>query len=76
MQPTALRSQQCLAATAKRFEILDCGGSGDLAWALARFSEAETGTGTTLAVFERHGQAGWLIRVSSLNEGDDNEGDH
>lgn len=58
-------------ATAKRFEILDCGGSGELAWALARFSEGETGTGMTLAVFERHEQAGWLVRACSLNEAED-----
>jgi ketosteroid isomerase-like protein len=55
-------------ATAKRFEILDHGGSGDVAWALARFSEGEvTWEGTTLAVFERSVDAGWLVRACSLN---------
>ncbi len=54
--------------SAKKFEILDFGGGGDLAWALAQYSEgAVTGGGTTLAVFERSPEYGWLIRVCSLN---------
>lgn len=56
------------SATTKRFEVFDCGANGGLAWVLARFWEGETGTGITLAVFEQHGQAGWLIRACSLNE--------
>jgi hypothetical protein len=39
-----------------------------VAWALARFSEGQvTGEGTTLAVFERSVDSGWLIRACSLN---------
>ncbi len=49
-------------------EIIACGGSGDLAWGLARFGEGEaTGEGTSLNVFERLGNGPWLIRMSSLN---------
>lgn len=55
-------------ATAKRFDILAFGGSGDLAWVLARFSDGETGAGTTLAVLERNDRAGWLCRTCSLND--------
>ncbi len=54
--------------SAKRFEILDFGGGGDLAWVLAQYSEGTvTGGGTTLAVFERGPEKGWLVRVCSLN---------
>lgn len=55
-------------ATAKRFYILSFGGSGDLAWVLARFSEGDTGTGTTLAVLDRSADTGWLCKACSLNE--------
>lgn len=58
--------------SAKRFEILDFGGGGDLAWALAQYSEgAATAEGTTLVVFEREPMAGWLVRICSLNEAQD-----
>lgn len=64
----ALHRDWTKAATAKTFEILDCGGGGETAWALARFSEGRiTGAGTTLAVFERRECTGWLVRVCSLN---------
>jgi ketosteroid isomerase-like protein len=54
--------------SAKKFEILDFGGSDELAWALAQFSEgAATADGTSLIVFERGPEAGWLIRICSLN---------
>lgn len=55
-------------ATAKRFDILSFGGSGDLAWVLARFSEGDTGTGTTLAVLDRSAGTGWLCKACSMNE--------
>ena len=55
-------------ATAKRFDILSFGGSGDLAWVLARFSEDDTGTGITLAVLDRSAGTGWLCKACSLNE--------
>lgn len=65
----ALHHDWTRGATAKRFEVLDWGGSGDLAWALARFSEeAETDAGISLAVFVRGPDGGWLIRMCSLNE--------
>ena len=54
----------------KRLEIVAHGGAGDLAWALAAFSEgAATGEGMSLNVFERQGDGRWLIRMSSLNAG-------
>lgn len=56
-------------AVAKRFDLLACGGCGDVAWALVRFCEgAATGEGVTLAVFERREGAGWLIRACSLTD--------
>ncbi|TGD41613.1 hypothetical protein EEB11_17830 [Pseudotabrizicola sediminis] len=55
-------------ATAKRFYIRSFGGSGDIAWVLARFSEGDTGTGTTLAVLDRSADTGWLCKACSLNE--------
>ncbi len=64
----ALHRDWTEGATAKTFEILDCGGGGETAWALARYSEGQiTGEGTTLAVFEHRENTGWLIRVCSLN---------
>ncbi len=54
--------------SAKKFEILEFGGGDELAWALAQFSEgAATANGTSLILFERGPQAGWLIRICSLN---------
>ena len=55
--------------SAKKFRIIDHGGGGELAWALAQYSEgAVTADGTTLIVFVRSPAAGWLIRICSLNE--------
>jgi ketosteroid isomerase-like protein len=72
----ALHRDWTRGATEKRFEVLDCGGTGGLAWALARFSDAGGDSGTTLAVFEWHEAAasgasgratgGWLCRACSL----------
>ena len=54
----------------KRLEIVAFGGSGDVARALAAFSEGEaTGEGTSLCVFERQPDGRWLIRMCSLNAG-------
>lgn len=54
----------------KRLEIVEFGGSGDVAWALATFSEGSaTGEGTSLCVFERQPDSSWLLRMCSLNEG-------
>ena len=54
----------------KRLEIVAFGGSNDVAWALAAFSEGEaTGEGTSLCVFERQPDGRWLIRMCSLNAG-------
>lgn len=55
----------------KELRIVAFGGSGDVAWALAEFSEgAATGAGTSLSVFERQPDGQWLIRICSLNAGD------
>lgn len=55
----------------KQLEMIEFGGSGGLAWCLAKFSEnAETGTGVSLSVLERQSDGQWLIRMCSLN-GDD-----
>lgn len=55
-------------ATAKRFDILSFGGSGYFALVLARFSEGDTGAGTTLVVLDRSEGTGWLCKACSLNE--------
>jgi len=53
----------------KKLTIVDAGGSGDVAWCLAIFSEGEvTVEGTSLCVFERQLDRSWLIRICSLNE--------
>ena len=56
-------------STGKRLDVVQAGGSGDLAWCLAEYSEGETtGNGTSLMVFQR-GQAGdWQIRMCSMNQ--------
>ncbi len=55
----------------KRLEIVECGGSGDVAWALARYSEGDTASeGTSLCVFERRPKDDWMIRMCSLNADD------
>ncbi len=65
----ALHRDWTTGATAKRFEVLKCGGCGDLAWALAQFSEGHaTGEGVSLDVFVRGPDGDWLIRVCSLND--------
>jgi ketosteroid isomerase-like protein len=64
----ALHRDWTRTATAKRFDILSFGSSGDIAWVLARFSEGDTGAGTTLAVLERSAGTGWLCKACSLNE--------
>lgn len=52
----------------KRLEIVEFGGSDDVAWALAEFGEDKaTGKGTSLCVFERQPHGRWLIRMCSLN---------
>ncbi len=55
----------------KRLIVIDAGGSGDLAWCLATFSERQAdGDGTSLNILERHADGKWLIRVCSLNGSD------
>ncbi|WP_342028546.1 YybH family protein [Mesorhizobium qingshengii] len=55
----------------KTLVITQAGGSGDLAWSLAAYSEgAATGNGTSLSVFQRQVGGGWLIRMCSLNSSD------
>jgi ketosteroid isomerase-like protein len=52
----------------KKLTVVDAGGSGDLAWCLAIFSEGEvTVEGTSFCVFERQPDGSWLIRICSLN---------
>jgi uncharacterized protein (TIGR02246 family) len=52
----------------KTLAVTEAGGSGDLAWSLAAYSEGEaTGNGTSLSVFQRQTGGGWLIRMCSLN---------
>jgi uncharacterized protein (TIGR02246 family) len=59
-------------ATAKVFRVIDAGRSGDLAWALASYSEDDaTIEGTSLCVFERGPDGHWLIRACSLNATDE-----
>lgn len=52
----------------KRLEIVEFGGSDDVAWALSEFREGKaTGEGTSLCVLERQSDGRWLIRMCSLN---------
>ncbi len=52
----------------KQIDIIDCDGSGDVAWCFVRFSEgSDTGDGVSLSVLQR-GPMGWKIRLCSLNE--------
>jgi ketosteroid isomerase-like protein len=54
----------------KKLAVIDAGGSGEVAWCLANFSEGEvTGEGISLCIFERQHDKSWLIRICSLNEG-------
>lgn len=56
-------------AQTKRLEIVDFGGTGDIAWCLAKFSEgAQADEGISLNVIERL-DGRWFIKMCSLNEG-------
>ncbi|MBZ9998537.1 MULTISPECIES: YybH family protein [unclassified Mesorhizobium] len=56
------------AGTNKTLAVTEAGSSGDLAWCLAAYSEGEAmGNGTSLSVFERQADGGWLVRMCSLN---------
>ncbi len=52
----------------KELEVVEAGGSGDVGWYLAHYSEGSTGRGTSLNVFARQPQGHWLITHCSLNE--------
>ena len=53
----------------KNIEMIEFGGSDDLAWCLSKFSEGdEAGEGTSLNILERRPDGSWLIRMCSLNE--------
>lgn len=55
----------------KKLTIVNAGGSNDLAWCLATYTEGQlTGNGTSLNVLERQADGSWLICVSSLNSTD------
>ena len=59
------------AGGGKQLTVVDAGGSGNLAWCLAAFSEGQvTGDGTSLNILERHADGHWLIRICSLNSSD------
>jgi ketosteroid isomerase-like protein len=51
----------------KKLTIIEAGGSGDLAWCLAAYSD-EHHKGTSLNLLERQPDGAWLIRICSLNE--------
>jgi ketosteroid isomerase-like protein len=51
----------------KQLTVTNAGSSGDLAWCLAGYSDAQE-TGTSLNVFQRQPDGNWLIRICSLNE--------
>lgn len=51
----------------KEIRVVDAGGSGDVAWCLAHFSEGSTGSGTSLNILERQPDGAWLITHCSLN---------
>ena len=52
----------------KSLTLIDAGGSGNLAWCLAAYSEGEvTGDGTSLSILERQPGGDWLFRICSLN---------
>ena len=51
----------------KRFEIVDFGGAGDIAWCLCRFSEGGAEEeGTSQLVLERQSDGAWLARSCCL----------
>ena len=52
----------------KQLIVVDAGGSDNMAWCLATYSEGEiTGDGTSLSILERQASGDWLIRICSLN---------
>ena len=52
----------------KTIRVVDAGMAGDLAWALAHYAEGDvTGDGTSLMVFARQPDGGWLCHRCSLN---------
>lgn len=55
-------------ADGKKIDVVDAGGSGDVGWCLAHYSEGSTGRGTSLNVLERQQDGNWLITHCSLNE--------
>lgn len=52
----------------KEIDVVDAGGSGDVGWCLAHYSEGSTGRGTSLNVLGRQPDANWQITHCSLNE--------
>lgn len=52
----------------KDINVVDAGGSADVGWCVAHFSEGVTGTGTSLNVVERQSDGNWLISRCSLND--------
>ena len=55
----------------KKLTVVHAGGSNDLIWCLATYTEGHaTGNGTSLNILERQSDGIWLIRVSSLNSTD------
>lgn len=65
----ALHRDWTASAPLNRFEVLDCDGSGELAWASARLSDGyATGDVASLGVVCLRGpDGGWLIRMCTLN---------
>ena len=63
----ALHDDWLREPTSKRFDLVESGGSGDLAWGLFRFAEGHaTGQGSSLAVFTRiNGE--WRITACCLH---------
>ena len=52
----------------KQITVMDAGGSGDVGWCLAQYSEGSTGRGTSLSILARQPEGNWLITHCSLNE--------
>ena len=50
----------------KDLQVIEAGGSGDLAWCLTAYSDLQE-TGTSLNVFQLQPDGRWLIRICSLN---------
>jgi len=67
----ALHRDWAAEPSQKSMTVASVGQSGDMAWALLRFSEESvTGDGTSLCVFERADKGEWLIKMCCLH-GDD-----